>query len=69
MTQKEMLLDHFINGGTLTVLESIEKFGVYALSQRCGELRRAGHPIDSDLVATPTGKHVSMYYYRVPFAE
>lgn len=68
MTQNQVLYEHFVNGGTLTVAEALMQFGVYALSQRCGELRRAGHPIERDMIVTETGKRVACYYWRVPFS-
>jgi len=65
MTQCEMILEHLNSGGTLTVLEAIERFGCYACSQRCGELRRAGYPVKSELVELPNGKRVAQYSMEV----
>ena len=61
MTQKEQILDHLRKGGSLTPLESLEMFGCLALSQRMGELRRDGWPIESHLVELPNGKRVARY--------
>ncbi len=62
-SQCEMLMAHFRAGGTLTVLEAIyEPFRCYALSQRCGGLRRAGHDIQSEWVKLPSGKRIKRYY-------
>lgn len=61
-TQCEILLQALRNGERLTVAIALERYGVFALSQRCGELKRAGHPIQSRLIVTPTGKHVSEYW-------
>ena len=63
MTQLEILAEAFDRGEHLTVATAMAKYGVYALSQRCGELaRKWGYPVDSVTVETPTGKHVSEYF-------
>lgn len=61
MSQKANIWNYLSSGGTLTVTEAIEKFGCYALSQRAGELRRMGLPIISEMITTPTGKHIARY--------
>jgi hypothetical protein len=63
MTQLETLANAFDRGERLTVASSLDKYGIYALSQRCGELaRKWGYPVDSVTVETPSGKHVSEYF-------
>ncbi len=37
------------------------KFGIYALSQRCGDLAAQGYPLDKDWLALPSGKRVRQY--------
>ena len=49
-------------GGRLTVAKALTELGVYALSQRCGDLRRMGWPIQSKLIETPSGKHIAEYW-------
>lgn len=66
MTQHQTLLAAFKRGETLTVAESLSRYGIYALSQRCGELVDDGHPIKSQTIKTPTGKRVSQYYWGEP---
>ena len=61
MTQSTMILNHLIAGGSLTPLESLNLFGIMALSQRCGELRRQGFPIKVERIETPSHKHVARY--------
>ncbi len=46
-TQQGKILRYLRNGGSLTPLEALSMFGCMALSQRCGELSRAGWPIVS----------------------
>ena len=60
--QLRTLIFAFWNGEHLTPLDALKKYGILALSQRCGELRRDyGWGIKSKLVKTPTGKHVAEY--------
>lgn len=62
MTQLEILADALDRGERLTMLAAIQNYGIGALSQRCGDLRRIGYPVESQTITTPTGKHVSEYY-------
>ena len=62
MTQLEILADAFDRGEHLTVATALQKYGVYALSQRCGDLWKIGYPVDSQTITTPTGKRVSEYF-------
>lgn len=62
MSQLDALRQHFDSGRRLTVASAMELYGIYALSQRCGELRRDGYPLASEMVETPTGKRVAQYY-------
>ena len=62
MTQLEQLADAFDRGEALTVATALTRYGIYALSQRCGDLFRAGYPVESRTIETPTGKHVSEYF-------
>lgn len=62
MTQLDALRKHFDAGGTLTVAEALTAFGIYALSQRCGELRGEGYPLASRMIETASGKRVAEYY-------
>ncbi len=65
-TQKQMILISLKMGDKLTVLDSIKRFGIYALSQRIGELKREGYPIKSKPYSWTTeyGEHktVSVYW-------
>ena len=63
MTQLQMLADAFDRGESLTVATALSSYGIYALSQRCGELERKwGYPVDSRFIDTPTGKRVKEYF-------
>ena len=60
-----MLKRHFNAGGRLTVASALSQLGIYALSQRCGDLRRDGYPVVSRTVETASGAKVSEYYKAI----
>lgn len=60
-TQQGQILRALQRGETLTVLEAINRFQCYALSQRIGELKRMGWPIESRPWKTGGGKTVARY--------
>ena len=60
-SQSEVILEHLSAGGTLTVAEALSRFGCYALSQRIGELKRDGVPVESEMVRLANGKRVARY--------
>lgn len=50
-------------GARLTVKVALEHYGVYALSQRIGDLKRKyGWPIKSRVVEVGPRSHVAEYY-------
>lgn len=62
-TQAYKLLMAMQDGVRLTVKVALEKYGVYALSQRCGDLRRKyGWPIKSRTVEVRPRTFVSEYW-------
>lgn len=61
MKQKEQILEHLRRGHSLTVAEALSQYGIYALSQRVGSLKREGHPITAEMVELPNGKRVARY--------
>lgn len=61
MTQCDKLCEWFAAGRTLTVAEALTQLGIYALSQRVGELKRQGVPIEADMVETAGGARVARY--------
>ena len=62
VTQVEQLAEAFDRGERLTVATALASYGIYALSQRCGDLFKTGYPVESRTVETPTGKHISEYF-------
>ena len=61
LTQLEMIAQAFDRGEKLTVLTALQRYGIYALSQRCGELYKQGYPLRTESVKTPTGKWIAEY--------
>lgn len=50
----------------LTALEAAHEVGVLALSQRCGDLRRAGVCVVDRWIKTSSGKRVTAYRISRP---
>jgi hypothetical protein len=62
-SQHYTLINHFLTTGEyLTVLTAIRAYGIYALSQRVGELKRMGFPIQDQWTVLKNGKRVKAYY-------
>lgn len=61
-SQADLILKHLQAGNSLTVFQAMfDPFRCMALSQRCGELKRQGHPIVTRMVKLPSGKRVAQY--------
>jgi hypothetical protein len=61
MTQCEELLAAFRRGEELTVAEAMGRYDIFALSQRCTDLRKAGYPVTSEMIVVASGKRVARY--------
>lgn len=61
-TQNFELLTAMKNGKRLTVAIALTEHGCYALSQRVGELKRMGWPIQSRTITVAGGARVSEYW-------
>jgi len=70
-SQCEILLAAMRRGEKLTVATALEKYGVYALSQRMGELRRKhGIDVKSEIIEVGEGKRVAQYWIEPgPFQQ
>lgn len=67
-TQKELILDHLRNFGTLEPLEALRESGIYRLGARISELQSQGVRISKEMVASKssiTGKTVHFAKYRL----
>lgn len=62
MSQSDAILEALKAGDRLTALEALERFGTLRLAARVAELREQGHPIESEPVRLPNGKHVVRYH-------
>jgi hypothetical protein len=61
-SQCHELLEAMFDGKKFTVLKAIDKHGVYALSQRCGQLKnKYKWPIKAYWKTLPNGKRVKEY--------
>ena len=68
--QLDALDAYFRAGGSLTVTEAIRALGIYALSQRVGQLiNEQGKPIEKTWETTPTGAKIRRYRYAVRAVE
>lgn len=61
-TQHHKLLLAFQRGERLTVGSALARYGVYALSQRVGELKRMGWPVESRTMKVSDRTSVSEYW-------
>ena len=68
-SQKTKILKYLKSGRRLTVLKALKLFGVYALSQRVGNLKHDGHPIKAEMITLPNGKHVASYFIPQSYTE
>ena len=64
MSQRDELLKALQRGEELTTLDALTRYGVMALSQRVGELKREGLPIHTEMVDLPNGKRVARYSWE-----
>ncbi len=60
-TQLGTLLRALQRGERLTVAQALSEYGVYALSQRMGDLKRMGWPVLTSTITTNSGKRVAEY--------
>jgi len=61
MTQTENIENHLNNGGSLTQLDALNKFGCFRLASRINDLRKKGMAITTEMVKTGNGKSVASY--------
>lgn len=68
-THKKLLLDHLMTGATITPLEALQRFNCMSCSQRLGDLIRAGIPVQSRFITTPTGKRIKQYWLEPSYIQ
>lgn len=64
--QGKLILERLQAGERHTVATALERLRIYALSQRVGELRRAGWPILDRWLDTAGGARVKEYFIGEP---
>ena len=71
LTQRDRILRHLQAGRSITPLEALDLYGCFALSQRIGELKRLGHPIDAMVVRNGRKQYAryQMRPYQVELIE
>jgi hypothetical protein len=61
MTQNSKILAHLQSGRSLSPLKALGLYGCFRLAARIGELRAAGHPIETVIKADGTGRNYANY--------
>jgi hypothetical protein len=68
-TQAEQILAALERGLSLTPLDALSQFGCMRLGARVHELRRAGVPIEDEMIDPGNGKHVKRYFLDPAYIE
>lgn len=63
MTQTQWILDA-LQRGPLTPLDALNGCGCFRLAARIGDLRQAGHPIETTHLTLPNGKTIAQYHLK-----
>ena len=63
MSQKELILNHLLDGKSITPLEALDLFKCFRLGARIWDLKKDGHDIKSELFFDErNGKHYEKYW-------
>jgi hypothetical protein len=62
-SQEKQILEYLKKGKKLTALDALQKFNCWRLSARIASLRKDNHPIETEIIHTPTQKYIARYYY------
>jgi hypothetical protein len=65
VSQNQVLIRHLRSNQYITQLEAIGLYRVFNLKGRIDELRKAGHPIVTDMRTDATGKRYARYVLEV----
>ncbi|MFW2178509.1 MULTISPECIES: helix-turn-helix domain-containing protein [unclassified Moraxella] len=68
-THKRQLLAHLMTGKKLTTITALEHYQCFACSQRLGDLRRNGVPIQSQFIKLANGKRVKEYWLEPSYIQ
>ena len=61
-SQEKRILDYLKTGAVITSFEALQKFACFRLASRIASLKKTGYAIRSEMIATPSGKHVARYW-------
>jgi hypothetical protein len=61
-SQIDDILDHFLDGDSLTQDEALDLYGCARLAARVWDLRQLGHPIEKRMVRDTQHRLVAEYY-------
>ena len=61
MTQEQQILQHLMKGKSITPLTALQEYNCFRLSSRIFSLKQQGHPIETEIVTTSTGKRIARY--------
>lgn len=64
MTQKERILRHPRDCGSISQLEALKEYGIMRLSSRVSELRAEGYPIRREMVTVKNRYNENTSYAR-----
>lgn len=64
MTQKERILRHLRDYGSISQLEALKEYGIMRLSSRVSELRAEGYPIRREMVSSKNRYNENTSYAR-----
>ncbi len=61
MSQNNQIKSYLDNGGTLTAIEALHKFGSWRLAARIADLKETGMKIVTEMVKDSSGKRYAKY--------
>ena len=62
MSQEQKILYYMLRGNRITPLEAMQRFQCERLAARIADIRKKGFDVQSEYVATPSGKRVKSYW-------
>ncbi|WP_413205998.1 helix-turn-helix domain-containing protein [Rhodospirillum sp. A1_3_36] len=65
-SQIDDILDHFLDGDSLTQDQALDLYGCTRLAARVWDLRQLGHPIEKRMVRDDQHRLVAEYYITRP---
>lgn len=69
MTQCEMILRHMEEHGTISSWEAMQEYGIMRLASRISDIRKAGIPINREMVSQKNRYGDTVTFARYSIAE